>query len=76
MIWLLAIATGAAAFAYAKKQQASNGAAGAAGAATAVGTGLVVSTLWYLFPILLIGGAGFYLGRKSSERKALPPGPS
>ena len=77
IIGLIALATGAAAFAVAKQRQVSTGGSVAAGAVTSVGTGLALTALWYLTPILLLGGAGYYLGKKyMGEQKALPPGSS
>ncbi|MBL8976088.1 MAG: hypothetical protein JNK56_36120 [Myxococcales bacterium] len=65
-------------FAYAKKQQASNGTAAAAATATGVGTAvvgsLVLAASSVLIPAALVGGIGYWYFKRGDKPKALRAG--
>ncbi len=60
---------------YARKRDVSTGASVAAAAGTGIGSGVAASMVFSLWPLLLVGGAAYYLGKKAtSQPKALGPG--
>lgn len=75
---LVGAAIGGAAYALAKKRQASTPVAavtaGAAGVGGAVVTGVALSLTSVLLPVAVVGGVGYWLFFRKDGRKALGPG--
>jgi len=74
---LVGLSVAGATYLYARKREVSTGASAVAAAGTGIGTGVATSMLVGLWPLALVGGALYYLGKKaSSQPKALGPGDS
>lgn len=79
LLAMIGFGVAGATFAYAKKQQATNGTAAVAATATGVGTAvvgsLVLAASSVLIPVALVGGIGYlYFKRGDSKHKALRAG--
>ena len=79
LLAMIGFGVAGATFAYAKKQEASNGTAAAAATATGVGTAvvgtLVVAASSVLVPVAAVGGIGYWFYRRGKGPKALRRGP-
>ncbi len=78
LLAMIGFGVAGATFAYAKKQQASNGTAAAAATATGVGTAvvgaLVVAARGVLVPAAYVGGLGYWYFKRGDKPRALRAG--
>ncbi len=72
---IVGLTVAGATYLYARKRDVSSGASAVAAAGTGIGSGVATSMIFSLWPLALVGGALYYLGKKaSSQPKALGPG--
>ncbi len=80
LLAMIGFGVAGATFAYAKKQDASNGTAAAAATATGVGTAVVgtvvVAASSVLVPVAVVGGIGYWFFKRGGKNKTLGTGRS